>query len=129
MAKIIITGHGNFATGIFSALSLISGVNKEIVALDFDGKDDGTNIRKEILKNLDDELTIICVDLLGGTPFRQAVMVNIEYPNTIIVTGINLGLVLELSLIIENNDITKNKILDEVVKIGREHVNAFGEVT
>lgn len=35
MVGVIVTGHGNFATGILSSLKLISGEQQHIVGVDF----------------------------------------------------------------------------------------------
>ena len=38
MIALLVTGHGNFATGICSALNLIAGENEHILAVDFEAK-------------------------------------------------------------------------------------------
>ena len=39
MVALLVTGHGKFATGICSALDLIAGKNKHILAVDFEMED------------------------------------------------------------------------------------------
>ena len=63
MNKIIITGHGNFASGIYSSLELISGPKENVLVVDF-LKEDSDDLLRENIKQLinddDNYLVILC---------------------------------------------------------------------
>lgn len=96
MINIIITGHGNFATGMKSGLELIAGEQDEIIALDFLGEDDGTELMMDLQQKTSNSPTLVFTDLYGGTPFRTAFKLAYENGKIGVITGTNLGMLLEI---------------------------------
>lgn len=124
MTKLIIAGHGKFASGILSALELIAGKNDNIIAIDFKGDDDGSELYTRLSELTSDESsTIVLTDLYGGTPFRQAVLLSMKRKQVYVVAGTNLGLLLELSMKIDNSSI--ESILENVEEIGTQHIQLY----
>ena len=69
MVGIIVSGHGNFASGLLSTLKLIAGEQENVVGIDFidgQGSDELKNNIKEAINNFEDEVFIL-TDLAGGT--------------------------------------------------------------
>ncbi len=79
MVGIIVTGHGNFASGITSALELIAGPQDAYAALDFTSLSGTEELEKGMASALEslrsredvDGVLVLC-DLVGGTPFKTA---------------------------------------------------------
>ncbi len=91
---IIITGHGQYAKGIISAVDLISGLDDDIYSIDYNGEEKIEIFEekfKEIIDhNKDCGILIIC-DLLGGTPYKVAAKLSMFNNNIKVISGANLG--------------------------------------
>ena len=91
---IIITGHNNFASGILSSLTMIAGSKDNIYAVDFLCNDNDDTLEDKFNKiindNKDKEILFVC-DLMGGTPFKVASKLAFTNDSYEVVTGINLG--------------------------------------
>lgn len=102
MVNIVVTGHGNFATGLVSSLNLIAGEQEGVACVDF-LESDSTHDLEEKLKNaiagLTDEILVLS-DLAGGSPFKTAVILSqtLEGKNIKVISGTNLGMLLETAL-------------------------------
>ncbi|WP_429976282.1 PTS galactosamine/N-acetylgalactosamine transporter subunit IIA [Enterococcus sp. DIV0086] len=103
MIGMIISGHGHFATGILSALELISGKQETIYAVDFE---EGMSA-DELGANLDQAMSsfdkatavVLFTDLKGGTPFNQAFLRCQNNERLAVVAGTNLGMLLASSFV------------------------------
>lgn len=76
MIGIIVTGHGNFATGLTSGLKLLAGETEAYEAVDFE-PEDSIDLLTEKLKNALEQLShceqiAVFADLTGGSPFNVA---------------------------------------------------------
>lgn len=124
MIKIIITGHGNFATGMKSALEIIAGEHNKIIALDFLGEDDGTELMKDFQQKINNVPTLIFTDLYGGTPFRTAFKLAYEDEKIGVLTGTNLGMLLEILPLLENTT-SIQELMNQVEENYSEYFNKF----
>ena len=109
---IIITGHNNFASGILSSLTMIAGVKDNVYAVDFlsDDNDDTLEdkFNKIISDNKDSEILFTC-DLMGGTPFKVTSKLAFTNDNYEVVTGINLGGLIDTSMKLDKMSIKELK--------------------
>lgn len=95
MRKIIITGHGHYATGMKSALELLAGPSSDIIAVDFTIDMNEDDLQAQF-QQLTEQIEVIFVcDILGGTPYKQAAIVANKNDQIEVVAGCNLGSVLE----------------------------------
>ena len=70
MNYIVLTGHGNYATGIKSALELIAGSKDNVLAFDF-LKEESEEQFSLKFKDLDRKNNyLFACDLMGGTPYK-----------------------------------------------------------
>ena len=96
--KIIVIGHGNFATGIHSSLKLIAGEQEKVDAIDFVEGMSANELKEKILAAItsDEEVLVLC-DLLGGTPFKVAYTIMGNRPDLQmnVLSGLNLAMLLE----------------------------------
>ncbi len=109
---IIITGHNNFASGILSSLTMIAGVKDNVYAVDFLSSDNDNTLEdkfnKIISDNKDSEILFVC-DLMGGTPFKVASKIAFTNNSYEVVTGINLGGLIDTSMKLDKMSIKELK--------------------
>ena len=110
---IIITGHNNFASGILSSLTMIAGAKDNVFAVDFLSDDNDLSLEgkfnKIISDNKDSEILFVC-DLMGGTPFKVASKLAFTNDSYEVVTGINLGGLIDTSMKLDKMSIGELKI-------------------
>lgn len=101
MVGLIIAGHGNFATGMYSALRLLGGECEGCRSIDFL---EGTSF-ETLCEQLNNEIeqfgnhnVIVLTDLPGGSPFKAAAMATFHYKNVRALTGINFPVMMEIAL-------------------------------
>ena len=88
MNYIVLTGHGNYATGIKSALELIAGSKDNVLAFDF-LKEESEEQFSLKFKDLDRKNNyLFACDLMGGTPYKVVSRLDL---NKEILIGTNLG--------------------------------------
>ncbi|MDY2788513.1 MAG: PTS sugar transporter subunit IIA [Atopobium sp.] len=102
MIGFIITGHGDFATGLYSAFTMIAGPQDGVVAVTFQ-EDEAASFGNKLadaikdLRTATDGVAVFC-DLIGGTPFNQAMMAAQSMDNVEVVAGVNLPMLLECGM-------------------------------
>ena len=110
---IIITGHNHFASGILSSLTMIAGAKDNVFAVDFLSDDNDLSLEgkfnKIISDNKDSEILFIC-DLMGGTPFKVTSKLAFTNDSYEVVTGINLGGLIDTSMKLDKMSIGELKI-------------------
>lgn len=129
MIGIVITGHGQFASGLFSSLTLIAGSFENVVAVDFDGSDSTEDLTEKIeaavKKNSNCDKVIFLTDLLGGSPFKSSVLVGQALKESRVITGTNLPMILEVVFASECDDIEALKNI--AIEVGKSGIKCFGD--
>ncbi|MEG0842194.1 MAG: PTS galactosamine/N-acetylgalactosamine transporter subunit IIA [Erysipelotrichaceae bacterium] len=128
MIGIIVSGHGNFATGITSSIELIVGKQEHYIAIDFPLGTSLTKLEEDLnhacvqLADCDDIL--ICCDLFHGTPFNQAMLLAIKNEKIKILYGINVGMMIEMLM---NREQAKDFdfLCETAVQTGKEQIGLF----
>ena len=103
MIGFILTGHGSFSEGLMGAVEMIAGPQEDFKVVPFK---EGENLEgfEDRMRNAVEELkktcsdVVIFSDLMGGSPFRTAMLVSQEIPGVEVITGTNLQLLLEMVL-------------------------------
>lgn len=103
MIGIIVTGHGNFGTGVSSSVKLIAGKPECYEAVDFVQEDSVEDLERKLVDAVDKlkecDGIIIFTDLVGGSPFKTSVEVSMKSDaNIIVLGGTNLGMLIETSM-------------------------------
>lgn len=129
MIGIIISGHGNFATGIQSSLNLISGEFKNVLYVDFLPTDSTNDLKekyKEALKQLEDCNEILgLTDLVGGSPFKTLVELSVEVEKNIeVIGGVNVPMAIETTM---SKDIYDNlaDLTNTALNTGKDSIVKF----
>ena len=110
--KIIVVGHGKFASGLQSSLELFVGKQEEHNFIDFTKK----------MSEIGKEETIIFTDMLGGTPYKEAAKIAYDNDNVGVVSGCNLSSLLETTY---KEYPSKEALMQDLVKITKETAQVF----
>ncbi|TXF38924.1 MULTISPECIES: PTS sugar transporter subunit IIA [unclassified Collinsella] len=126
MIGFILTGHGQFSNGLKSALDMVAGDQPAFQIVPFEGSEAATygdDLRAAItaMRAECEEGVIVFVDLLGGTPFNQSMMIANDVDKLEIVTGTNLPMVIEL-LFARNGATDVTALAEQAVTAGKDAV-------
>lgn len=128
MIGIILTGHGNFATGVNSAVELIGGKQENYELVDFPATstlEDLTNNLKTAMEKLSNlEGVLVLCDLVGGSPFKTAVECSVGFENVTVVGGVSLPAILEVSMM-RNFSEDATGLMNSVVDIVKNNVQKY----
>lgn len=125
MIGLLVTGHGNFGSGLTSSLNLIAGEQEHYQFVDFtkevdELREDLTNAM-EALK--DCEGILVLSDLVGGSPFKTAVEVGFPRGNVEVVGGTNLPMLVEISMTRKfMSDMSVKELADAAVNTGKDQI-------
>ena len=116
MLKIFLSSHGHMASGIKSSLDILIGNTDKITV--FDAYVDDKNVQ-DVLDNFyktvsEDDEVLLLSDLYGGS-VNQVMFTYLNRPNTRLVSGVNLALVLELAI----KETISDSELEELVETSR----------
>lgn len=131
MIGIVLTGHGNFASGLNSALELIAGKQENFQVVEFkenDSTDDlEINLKKAVEKLKECNGIAFLTDLAGGSPFKNSVMLSLSMKDTdsFVVSGTNLGMLLEVTLNRDNYDLIGLKQFS--IDSGKNSIKVYGK--
>lgn len=98
MISIILTGHGSFAEGLYSAAKLITGQTDSLFCVTFPESDSTEDLQKKLraaIESAEGEILVLA-DMVGGSPFKEAVVLRAAMPERRIevVSGTNLPMVI-----------------------------------
>lgn len=123
--KLIITGHGNFATGLTSSVKLITGLEKALVPIDFEETMSSEDLKVKLTEEInsgDEEAVVIFTDIAGGTPFNQSVLLRSGNDNIEIVAGTNLPILVEAVLSQEQE---VDALLSKLIDSGKNNIKKY----
>lgn len=98
MRKFLIASHGHFASGIKSSINILFGNSDNVTALDcyVDEKSVSSQIDQFFTTVKEDDQVVMLSDLYGGS-VNSEMFKYLDKPNTFLIAGVNLALVLELA--------------------------------
>lgn len=90
---VILTGHGQIASGIYSSVKMIAGEFENIRICEFKEGENYEKLDEELEKAYEDlssyENIVVLADIGGGTPFNRAVLSLSKYDKIGFVSGVN----------------------------------------
>lgn len=128
MNAIILTGHGRYSEGLYSALCLVIGKQENIAFVNFPEGEGTSELDKKLSAALESfkgaENILILADLLGGTPFNRAVLLTRGMENVRVLSGCNFQMAYAAAFESESDiDTVVKNIIDEAV----ESIMVFSE--
>lgn len=125
MVGFILTGHGQFSNGLKSAIDMVAGEQPAFEIVPFDGAEAGAyagKLREAVVAMRDAcDGVIVFVDLLGGTPFNQGMLLTKDIDNVQVVAGTNLPMLIEL-IMTRNDASTVDALVEKAIQVGRDGV-------
>lgn len=123
MVGFIVTGHGTFSNGLASAISMVAGDQPEFEVVPFDeaaAATYGDDLHAAIAQMAERTSgVVVFVDLLGGTPFNQAMLAAQDVKGVRVVTGTNLPMLIETLFMRNANDaMTADEVADLAIEVG-----------
>jgi len=128
MIGIIVTGHGNFAKGITTALDVVLGKQEMYINVDFPVGDTATELEENITKAINYlencENIVVFADLLSGSPFNVSIMKAMQDERIKVVYGVNFGMLIE-SVMNRNTGMNINELVNKAIEVGKSQVGVF----
>lgn len=123
--KILLVSHGPFAAGLRSTLMEFFGAPEIYAACvtKENGVADLLAAVEPYLAQWGDEQVVICSDLKGGSA-NQTMFPYISRPNTYIISGMNLSLVLQLTM----EDTVTTESLHEIIATAQQDMVLCNEL-
>ena len=129
MIRLLLAGHGRFATGVLSGIEMIFGPQGDIETVEFvDGetkteRDAKMDTALERLEGAQGVL-LLC-DVLQGSPFQCAAERALRDERIRVVYGANVPMALEVVARLMGGVDDIDELANAVVEIGREHIGTF----
>lgn len=99
MKKILFISHGKMASGVSSTLNILIGQNDDFTVFDAYVNDHNvSDFLDEYIANLDDEYQLILMSDIYGGSVNTLMMQKLLRPNTYLLSGVNLPIILEVLL-------------------------------
>ena len=109
-----------------SSLDLILGPKESIYAIDFvDSVDNLIDSYLKIIESNEGNILFAC-DLLGGTPFKEAAKLSASNKNIRVVTGANIGGLLDTSFKLETFQL--DDLVENLITKSKENIVEFKQV-
>ncbi|WP_086349495.1 PTS galactosamine/N-acetylgalactosamine transporter subunit IIA [Candidatus Enterococcus clewellii] len=123
MIGCILTGHGSFAPGMMGAVEMIAGPQEAFEVVPFQ-EEEALEVFEEKLAQAVEKLSsadgvVIFTDLLGGTPFRTAMLTAADKEQIQVIAGTNLPILIEGSGLRHGFD-SVDAFIDAILVIGKE---------
>lgn len=129
MINIILACHGKLASGIKNSLKILLGDESKYINTAELFEDTET---ESYYKTLEDKLifnknviNVIVIDLPGGTPSNQALVLSVNYQNVEVISTINLPLIIELLL--SREEINNKKDLELILIKSKQTIKNLSE--
>lgn len=96
MIGIVVTGHAHFPSGLLSAIELVAGKQENVVGVDFESGQSSEDLTAALcaaVEALEGDEVLILADLVGGTPFNRAALLQAQFPAKKIgvMAGVNMA--------------------------------------
>ena len=127
MIGVILTGHGEYASGLTTSLELIMGqaITDHFYKINFTIQDSLESLKEKIesaIDELDDcEEILICTDVKSGTPFNVSLNLALQNSKLTVVYGINLAVLMDI-MFRKNYVNSVNEFMNETIEQGREQL-------
>ncbi|WP_352397366.1 hypothetical protein [[Clostridium] aminophilum] len=132
MKNIIILTHGEFSRGITQSCRMILGDAAAPLALSI-RPDSSTDMVNSMLENAicaypTNETVVLLTDIPGGSTTRSALSMLNTHSNLIVVSGLNLGLLLEIAVLETADDLMEDRAqIEEILAEARSSLQIVGD--
>jgi PTS system N-acetylgalactosamine-specific IIA component len=123
MSKLVIVGHGGYATAIERSMRMICGTTEQIVAIDFIEQDTIETLRDKLqaaISNCSEEQLLFCCDLTGGSPFNECIKLSMNNELWETVAGLNISAFADMMFAL---DLSPKELAERAVETTKESVS------
>ena len=121
MVGFILSGHGQFARGLASAVEMVAGSQPAFKVIPFDNTTAATyadDLRRAVCDmRAENDGVLVFVDMLGGTPFNQTMAISQDVDGIEVVGGANLPMLVEL--LFKRRNASLADLAEMAVQVGR----------
>ena len=133
MKNVILVTHGDFAKGILTSMELVLGriENVDFVSISAQERipEIAAAIEAKINAFCNEESTVILSDIAGGSTTRAAMELLGKKEKIYLITGLNLGLLLEVALLSLNGDEQSDRqVLRDVVERSKSTIYLVNDI-
>lgn len=129
MIRLLLAGHGRFATGVLSGIEMIFGPQGDIETVEFVDGETKTELDAKMdtaLERLEGAQGVLLLcDVLQGSPFQCAAERALRDERIRVVYGANVPMALEVVARLMGDVDDIDELANAVVEIGREHIGTF----
>lgn len=129
MIRLLLAGHGRFATGVLSGIEMIFGPQGDIETVEFVDGETKTELDAKMdtaLERLEGAQGVLLLcDVLQGSPFQCAAERALRDERIRVVYGVNVPMALEVVARLMGGVDDIDELANAVVEIGREHIGTF----
>lgn len=112
MKKYLIASHGEFASGLKSSLTVLTGMTENIQVIDAYIPGQEVDVATEVQKFLQDlpksDVGLVFTDLAGGSVNREVVAQTQNLANVFVITSVNLPTV--LAVVLDQEPVTAKRL-------------------
>ena len=129
MIRLLLAGHGRFATGVLSGIEMIFGPQGDIETVEFVDGETKTELDAKMdtaLERLEGAQGVLLLcDVLQGSPFQCAAERALRDERIRVVYGANVPMALEVVARLMGGVDDIDELANAVVEIGRKHIGTF----
>ena len=126
MRKFLIATHGTLASGIQNALRIITGEIDRVTVIDaFAGPENPVNQIQIYFDQLNDQDEVIILTDLPGGSVNQMLIRYVKRPQTHLISGVNLSLV--LALILDPGEMDTCSLIRQAIPEARQQMLYINE--
>lgn len=126
MIGIILSGHGHFASGLYSSIKLIAGEQENFEIIDYEEGMSADTLATRIegaIQNLSSLKDIVVfTDIAGGTPFNESAKLSVAHGNVRVLSGTNAPLLLDSCF---KRNVSIDEFMEEIIQSGKEGMKVF----
>lgn len=125
MNGVILTSHGNFASGLYSTVKMIAGEFENIRLVEFHDGEKLEDLDQKLVdayESLKYDNIVVLTDLAGGTPFNRSVMSLSDKENIGFLAGANFAMAYQ-ALSSDTKDL--DEYIKEILETSRESITKF----
>lgn len=125
--KVIVSGHGKYASGLHSTIQLLAGEIANVDYIDFDENMNNEMLSDEFKQAIANEPKVVFMcDLMGGTPFKEAVILSqTENQDIAVTSGCNVGALLEVGFELSTYSGSAEVLAQKLVDVSTKQTTVF----
>lgn len=123
MIRFVLCGHGSYGSSLKESLEMLLPEVEGVDIIDFTKEMGLSELEEKVrekLQELGDTPTLFVTDILGGAPFKICAIESLNHQNKIVIAGINLTALLEVSFM---RDQDLEALAKRAVEVSKETID------